>query len=134
MEDSVFDAGVVVLAVAVLALLYSGVPFMLQRPLRERGTHTTAWEVGRTVPRDGKIDVQYAYDGGDGEPQRTKWMRGLSMQPQGAPSVIYDPENPKRSEFVSLMPENVKRKRVYLGCLLAVAAVSLILVCVSAQA
>ncbi|WP_327296130.1 MULTISPECIES: hypothetical protein [unclassified Streptomyces] len=105
---------------------------MLQRPLRERGRHTIAWEVARSVPRDGKIDVQYAYDGGDGEPQRTKWMRGLTMEPQGTQPVMYDPENPKRSAFASDMPRNVKGKRVYLLCVLVVTAVSLVLGCVSA--
>lgn len=58
--------------------------------------------------------------------------RGLTMEPQGTQPVMHGPENPKRSAFASGMPRNVKGKRVYLLCVLVVAAVLLVLGCVSA--
>ncbi|MEV5205638.1 hypothetical protein [Streptomyces sp. NPDC053720] len=59
-------------------------------------------------------------------------MAGLTTLPSGSQEIVYDPENPKRSEFVSHMPENVSGRRTLLIVLLVVALVSFILGCIGA--
>ncbi|MEU5719784.1 hypothetical protein AB0G71_29255 [Streptomyces sp. NPDC020403] len=123
----------VIFAVAVLALISFGVPYLRQAPLRRRGVRTWGWEASRSLPQDGKITVRYGYDGRDGG-LHSIVMAGLTTQPSGSKEIIYDPHNPKRAEFVSHMPENVKGRRNLLVFLLAVAFVSLVLGCIGAVA
>jgi hypothetical protein len=127
-----FNVCGVVFAVALLALISFGVPYLRQAPLRKRGVKTWAWEASRTVPNDGKIDVRYGYDGRDGG-LHSIGMFGLTTAPSGSQEVVYDPENPKRAEFVSRMPKNVSRRRAVLVVLLVVALVSLVLGCIGAM-
>ncbi|WP_327296132.1 MULTISPECIES: hypothetical protein [unclassified Streptomyces] len=120
----------VVFAVAVLGLIGFGFPYLKQAPLRKRGVKTWAWEASKSVPQDGKITVRYGYDGRDGGLHSIARV-GLTAMPSGSQEVVYDPENPKRAEFVSLMPENVSRRRNLLLILMVVALASLVLGCVS---
>jgi hypothetical protein len=117
--------------VAVLALFVLGLPFLLQAPLRKRGVQVMASEVSRTIPRDGKIDVQYGYLVADGG-HHTLWRRGMSTEPPVLTGVVYDPNKPKRADFSDRMPENVQRRRMVLLCLTAVAVVMLVLMAVGA--
>ncbi|MFE2376391.1 hypothetical protein [Streptomyces sp. NPDC059398] len=116
----------VVFALAVLGLIVFGIPYRTQAPLRKRGVKTWAWEASKSVPQDGKITVRYGYDGRDGGLHSIA-MVGLTSMPSGSQEVVYDPENPKRAEFVSRMPENVNKRRNLLYALWGVALISLIL-------
>ncbi|MGQ4487355.1 hypothetical protein LRE75_19440 [Streptomyces sp. 372A] len=127
----VFNVFGVIFAVAILALISFGVPYLRQAPLRKRGVRTWAWEASRSVPEGGKTTVRYGYDGQDGGLHSIP-MVGLTTLPSGSQEIIYDPDNPKRAEFVSRMPENVKGRRNLLIVLLAVACVSLVLGCIGA--
>ncbi|MER7725513.1 hypothetical protein [Streptomyces sp. NPDC096323] len=127
----VFNVFGVIFAVALLALISFGVPYLRQAPLRQRGVRTWGWEASRSVPQDGKITVRYGYDGRDGGLHSIP-MVGLTVQPSGSEEIVYDPKNPKRAEFVSRMPENVKGRRNLLIVLLAVAFISLALGCIDA--
>lgn len=122
-----------VFAVAVLGLIGFGIPYLRQAPLRKRGVRTWAWEASRSVPQDGKVTVRYGYDGRDGG-LHSIGMAGLATLPSGSQEIVYDPQNPKRAEFVSRMPEDVSGRRNILVALLAVAVVSLVLGCISAVA
>lgn len=122
-----------VFAVAVLGLIGFGIPYLRQAPLRKRGVRTWAWEASRSVPQDGKVTVRYGYDGRDGG-LHSIGMAGLTTLPSGSQEIVYDPQNPKRAEFVSRMPEDVRGRRNILVALLAVAVVSLVLGCISAVA
>lgn len=122
-----------VFAVAVLGLIGFGIPYLRQAPLRKRGVRTWAWEASRSVPQDGKVTVRYGYDGRDGG-LHSIGMAGLTTLPSGSQEIVYDPQNPKRAEFVSRMPEDVSGRRNILVALLAVAVVSLVLGCISAVA
>ncbi|MEV7730155.1 hypothetical protein AB0P15_36405 [Streptomyces sp. NPDC087917] len=118
-----------IFVVAVLALFLLGFPFLLQTPLRKRGVQVMASEVRRTIPSDGKIDVQYEYPVPDGG-HHTLWRRGMSTEPSVLTGVVYDPNKPKRADFSDRMPQNVKRMRIVLLSLTAVAAVMLVLMAV----
>ncbi|MDQ0794566.1 hypothetical protein [Streptomyces sp. B1I3] len=126
---AMFNVCGVIFAGALLALMAFGVPYLRQAPLRQRGVRTWGWEASRSVPEDGKITVRYGYDGRDSG-LHSIVMAGLTTQPSGSKEIIYDPENPKRAEFVSRMPENVRGRRNLLIVLLAVAFGSLVLGCI----
>ncbi|MER5894835.1 hypothetical protein [Streptomyces sp. NPDC001876] len=112
-----------VFAVSILAFLVFGLPYLRQAPLRKRGVRTWAWEASRSVPQDGKITVRYGYDGRDGG-LHSIVRAGLTTLPSGSQEIVYDPENPKRAEFVSNMPENASGRRTLLVLLLVAAAIS----------
>ncbi|MFE2376393.1 DUF3592 domain-containing protein [Streptomyces sp. NPDC059398] len=119
----------VIFFVSVVVLLSSGVPFLAQAPLRKRGVVVDAKVARRSVPRDGKIDVEYLYITHERE-RHTIWQRGCSQYPQGGERVIYDPQNPKRAEFMIFMSRNPKKKVGILTVVGVVAVVALILLCV----
>ncbi|MEU1127248.1 hypothetical protein ABZ371_27610 [Streptomyces sp. NPDC005899] len=48
--------------------------------------------------------------------------------------MVYDPNKPQRADFSDRMPENVRRTRIVLPCLTAVAVVTLVLMVVGAPA
>ncbi|MEU9199637.1 hypothetical protein [Streptomyces sp. NPDC048332] len=122
-----------VFAVAILGLIGFGIPYIRQAPLRKRGVRTWAWEASRSVPQDGKVTVRYGYDGRDGG-LHSIGMTGLTTLPSGSQEIVYDPQNPKRAEFVSRMPEDASGRRNVLVALWVVAVVSFVLGCISAAA
>ncbi|WP_328329619.1 MULTISPECIES: DUF3592 domain-containing protein [unclassified Streptomyces] len=119
----------VIFFISVVVLLGSGVPFLSQAPLRKRGVVVDATVARRSVPRDGKIDVEYLYITNERE-RHTIWQRGCSQYPQGGERVIYDPQNPKRAEFVIFMSRNPRKKLTFLVVLASVMVVALALLCI----
>ncbi|MDQ0794565.1 hypothetical protein [Streptomyces sp. B1I3] len=118
-----------VFVLAFLALLASGVPFLTQAPLRKRGVQVMGGEVSRSIPREGRIDVQYGYRVANGG-EHTLWRRGTSTEPPTLTGIVYDPEKPERADFADGMPENVARRRNYLLCLRAVELATVVLMAV----
>lgn len=82
----------VIFFISVVVLLGSGVPFLSQAPLRKRGVVVDATVARRSVPRDGKIDVEYLYITNERE-RHTIWQRGCSQYPQGGASNLRSAES-----------------------------------------
>ncbi|MGP2441684.1 hypothetical protein [Streptomyces sp. JW3] len=121
-----------IFVVAVLALLYLGIPFLLQRPLRKHGKRVTGWVIQTSVPQDGQVKVCYGYHRTDEGEEFTLWDN-TTTQPGGSAAIMYDPENPKRARLVSAMTKNPERLRLYL-ILLSVIAVATFVVRIVAEA
>lgn len=119
----------IIFFISLVVLLGSGIPYLAQAPLRKRGVVVDSTVVRRSVPRDGKIDVEYMYITQERE-RRTMWQRGCSQYPQGVSGSFTDPQNPKRAEFVIFMSRNPRKKIVFLAVLASVTVVALVLLCI----
>ncbi|MEV0915012.1 hypothetical protein AB0I93_12185 [Streptomyces sp. NPDC049967] len=117
----------VIFIISVMTLLVFGIPFVLQSPLRTRGVRCHATVARKSIPKDGKIDVVFAYVTADRK-RFTITRFGLSYVPEGA-GVIYDPMNPGRSDFVDAVPRNPRRRRIFLIVTAGVAVIALALLC-----
>ncbi len=111
---------------SVLVLVYIGIPFVQQKPLRARGKHTLAWEV-RRVRSWGKFRVEWAFDMWGGAGTVTVWSTSKSSEPSENRPLVYDPEDPQRWCFSAQMPRNPARVRNWLRGFWVVAVVSLVL-------
>ncbi|MFJ4697447.1 hypothetical protein ACIP5N_04655 [Streptomyces sp. NPDC088768] len=116
---------VFVFVFSVLVLVYIGVPFVQQRPLRERGKHTLAWEV-RRVRSWRKFRVEWAFDLRDGAGTVTVWSSSRTSEPSENKPVVYDADDPQRWCFTEDMPRNPARVRNWLRGFWVVAVVTLV--------
>ncbi|MEU6438815.1 hypothetical protein [Streptomyces sp. NPDC047046] len=111
------------LFLSVIPLLYLAPRYLRQKPLRSRGTHTVGWEVRRTIPDEGRIDVLWAYEVAANE-QRTVWERGRTTEPARQRGLVFDPEKPARVYFSEQMFRRPARVRLWVYGLGAVALVT----------
>ncbi|MEU5714650.1 hypothetical protein AB0G71_02470 [Streptomyces sp. NPDC020403] len=77
--------------------------------------------------------MQYGYRVANGD-EHTLWRRGMPIEPAVLTGIVYDPEKPERADFTDGMPENVRRRRSYLLCLLAVELAMVVLTAVGVMA
>ncbi|WP_037869987.1 hypothetical protein [Streptomyces sp. SPB074] len=113
----------VLLFFSVVPLLYLAPRYTRQKPLRLRGKHTVGWELRRTIPDEGKIDVEWAYDV-DEHTRHTVWERGRTIEPARQRGLVFDPENPRRVYFSEQMFRRPARIRAWIWGLGAVALVT----------